>query len=110
MPNTFKNKVYANLGTAQQDIYVTPASTTSTVIGLSLANTTVSTITVSVKLIDTSTATTVYLIKDAPLPAGSSLVVVGGDQKVVLEAADKIAAVSSLTTSVDVVMSVLEIT
>ena len=51
-----------------------------------------------------------YLIKEAPIPSGGSLVVIGGDQKVVLEPTDSIKVKSDTASSVDVVMSILEIT
>ena len=48
--------------------------------------------------------------KDAPVPTGSSLVVVGGDQKVVMEVSDVIKVQSDTANSVDTNMSILEIT
>jgi len=50
------------------------------------------------------------MVKGATVPAGGSLVVVGGDQKVVLEENDNIKVTSSAATSCDVIMSILEIT
>ena len=52
----------------------------------------------------------VYLVKSAPIPAGSSLVVVGGDQKLVLEPGDAVKVTSSQASSADVVLSHLDIT
>jgi len=57
----------------------------------------------------TSGATTVFLVKNASVPAGGSLVPIGGDQKVVVEASDVIQVQSSAATSLDVIVSVLEI-
>ena len=51
-----------------------------------------------------------HLIKDAPVPSGGSIVIVGGDQKVVLEATHSVKVSSNTASSVDVVMSILEIT
>jgi hypothetical protein len=50
------------------------------------------------------------LIKEAPVPSGGSIVIIGGDQKVVLEVGDSIKIKSDTAASVDVVMSILEIT
>jgi hypothetical protein len=50
------------------------------------------------------------LVKAAVVPVGGSLVIVGGDQKVVLEAADVVSVVTSAAASADAVLSVLEIT
>jgi len=47
------------------------------------------------------------LVKDAPIPAGGSLVIVGGDQKMVIEPTNTISV--SADNTVDVVLSVLEI-
>ena len=57
----------------------------------------------------TSSAVSYYLIKSGVVPVGGSLVIVGGDQKVVLEAADVLLVVTSAATSADVVCSLLEI-
>jgi hypothetical protein len=51
----------------------------------------------------------VYLVKAAPVPVGGSLVVVGGDQKVVLEPGDAIKVTSDTASSADVVLSHLDI-
>ena len=87
--------------TTETTIYTCPSATETTVIGLSVATTATSPATVSVKL------NTAYLVKDAPVPVGGALVVVGGDQKVVLEPTDTISVVSDQT--VDAVISILEI-
>ena len=52
----------------------------------------------------------VYLIKSAPVPVGGTLVVVGGDQKVVMEPGDTVTVQSDTASSADVVMSHLDIT
>jgi len=108
MPNSFKVSAVAGVGTSPINAYVCPASTSTTVIGLSLSNITTSQITVTAEL-NISGGATARLVKDAPIPAGSSLVVVGGDQKVVLNASDSIEIISSAVSSVDVVTSYLEI-
>ena len=52
-----------------------------------------------------------YIIKDAPLTAGSTIQLAGGGQKIVLEENDLIKVKSSSATNkVDVIMSLLEIT
>jgi hypothetical protein len=50
-----------------------------------------------------------YLVNGAPIPGGGSLVVVGGDQKVVMQAGDSMKVLSDSTSSLDVIMSVMEI-
>ena len=82
------------------------ASTTHTVIGLSLSNTSTSNITVSVFL-DKLNTTESFLVKDATVLPGGTLVVVGGDQKLVLEPTDVIRGYASAANSCDVVISYL---
>lgn len=107
MANTFKNFLAKSVGTSAATVYTCPSATQTTVIGLSVANTTASPITTDVYL--TSSAVDYYLIKSGVVPVGGALVVVGGDQKVVLEAADELKVVTSAATSGDVIASVLEI-
>lgn len=106
MANTFKNYVAQNVGTSPSTIVTASAATT--VIGMTVANTSASAITVDVYV--TISATDYYLVKGATVPTGGSLVPVGGDQKVVLESGDALKVVSSAATSADVIASVLEIT
>lgn len=108
MASVFKSTATANIGTSAVTVYTTPALTSTTVIGLSVANVTGSVAYADVTLV--KGATTVHLIKNAPVPYGGTLVVVGGDQKVVLEAGNYIQVKSTAATSLDVVASVLELT
>lgn len=109
MANVFKNSVSGPIGTASTIVYQTPISTVSTVIGLNVSNIITNNISVNITVTDVSTTQTRHLIKNGLIVDGSSLVVVGGEQKLVLEAGDFISVSSSLTTSADVVVSVLEI-
>ena len=84
------------------------ASTQTTVIGLTCSNNTASAITVDVALNDSSNDH--FMVKTATVPSGGSLVVVGGDQKVVLETGDSVKVTSSAASSCDAIMSILEIT
>ena len=110
MANTFKNSITGSIGTTNTTVYTTPVATAATVIGVSVANVVTNNISVSVRLTDTSTSKTVYLVKDALLVPGGSAVLVGGEQKLVMEATDSLSVVSSLANSADVIVSVLEIT
>lgn len=107
MPNTFKNSFSKSVGTSAATVYTAPSATQTTLIGLSVANTTSSPITCDAYV--TSSAVDYFLIKSATVPVGGSLVIVGGDQKVVLEAADALKVVTSAASSADVVCSLLEI-
>jgi hypothetical protein len=107
MANTFKNSFSKDVGTSAATIYTTPSSTQTTVIGLSIANTTTTSVLGDVYV--TSDSVDYYIVKGATIPPGGALVPVGGDQKLVLEAADALKIVSNTASSLDVVCSVLEI-
>lgn len=105
----FKSKVTANIGTSGSPSTVTAtvsSGNTATLIGLSLANTTAANITVSAKLLKAD-ASNAFLVKDATVLPGGALAIVGGDQKVVLEAGDSITAYASGSNSADAVVSYL---
>ena len=110
MANSFKRKTSAGIGTGFTPIdgYTVPASTEVTVIGLTVSNVTGSTVKATVSLFDGSTFTSI--VTDGPVPAGGALVVVGGDQKLVMETGDSMRIKSDTASSLDVVMSILEIT
>ena len=50
------------------------------------------------------------MVKMATIDPGNSLITIGGEQKLVLEAGDFLSVTSSLANSADVIVSVLEIT
>ena len=109
MANAFKNRTLRSVGTSPVDVgAVVGSSTQTTLIGMTVANITSGVISVTVTLGDGTNTTN--LVKDAPIPTGGSLIVVGGDQKVVLMTGDKITVTSNTASSADVIMSFLEIT
>ena len=59
---------------------------------------------------DISANRVVFVVKDALIVPGSSTVLVGGEQKLVLESGDFLSVTSSLANSADAIVSVLEIT
>jgi len=107
MANAFKNQFSKSVGTSAATVYTTPSATQTTVIGMSVANTTTGVVTADIYV--TSGGVDYYMIKGATVPAGGALVPIGGDQKLVLEAADSLKVVSSAASSVDVICSILEI-
>jgi len=109
MANTFKNRTLRAVGTSPVDVgAVVASSTQTTLIGMTVANVTSAVISVTVTLGDGSNTTNI--VKTAPIPTGGSLVVLGGDQKVVLMTGDKVTVTSNTASSADVIMSFLEIT
>jgi hypothetical protein len=108
MANTFTSYVAKDVGTSAVSVITVAGGTTDTVIGLSVANTSASTITVDVYV--TRSAVDYYVIKGAPIPVGSTFIMSGGDQKIILVASDILKVVSSAAASADVFASVLQMT
>jgi hypothetical protein len=108
MANTFTSYANKDVGTSAAMVVTVGAGTQTTVIGMSCANTSASPVTVDAYI--TRSAVNYYLVKGATVPVGGALVIVGGDQKVVLIASDVLKVVSSAAASIDAVTSVLNIT
>ena len=108
MANTFKLKTKANVGVSRSDVYVVPSATTTVVIGVTLANTSGSSINVGVGVTRASTDD-VKLMKNVPIPQGSSFEFMAGN-KVVLETTDTFTAESDVNNSLDVALTIMEIT
>ena len=116
MANAFKNvTVRATSLNADTDVAIGSAvasGATHTIIGLSIANITAGVITTSVKLTNSSTET--YILKDGNVPVGSSILIAGGDQKIVLwhdgSNGDLIKVQSNTANSMNIVLSYLEST
>ena len=109
MANTFKNKVFNGsnvVAATDMTVYTVPARTTTVVIGLTLANTSTSQVTVDIKL---NAGQVVFLAKDIPIPAASSFEYMAGN-KIVLEAGHSLIIQSDTANSVDTVASIMEIT
>jgi hypothetical protein len=111
MANTFYRKLSANIGTTSTAVggYTVGADTTTVVVGLSVCNRSGSTISVDIAIND-ATNTPYYIVKSAPISAGGSLVAVGGEQKLILTTGDNVKVTSDSASSVDAVLSIMEIT
>jgi hypothetical protein len=110
MPNNFSRRLSRDVGTSNATIgsYTVGAGVQVTVIGLTLSNKTGSQASANIRLIDNTTTST-SIVTLAPVPPGGTLVAVGGDQKLVLTAGDSVTVQSNVANSLDVVMSILEI-
>jgi hypothetical protein len=107
MANTFTSYVNKDVGTSAATVVTVGSGVQATVIGMSCSNTTAAPVSVDAYI--TRSSVNYYLIKGATVPVGGSLVIVGGDQKVVLIASDALRVVSSAASSVDTVTSALNI-
>ncbi len=105
MANTFKNYPASNVS-SNTVVYTTPASTSATLIGMTIANKTASSVLANIHM--NIGGTNFHMIKDATIPTGGALVPIGNDQKVVMEATDTLSV--SCTGNCDVILSALEIT
>ena len=105
MPQTFTNAV-ANDVTSVTTVYTAPAATTSVIVGLIVSNDSASDTTVTVSAV--KGATTVNLLKDAPVPAGSNMSVLSNNNRLVLLTGNSISVTAANAT--DVMVSIMEIT
>tara|TARA_R100001460_G_scaffold4893_2_gene13785 strand:+ start:2358 stop:2717 length:360 start_codon:yes stop_codon:yes gene_type:complete len=117
MANDFKRFCTPDIShTSNTTIYAVPAGSSSSalesiVIGLTCANKTTSDKTISIFLDNEDGSNDVFIVKNATIPAGSSLEVMSGN-KLVLQNdgsnGDNLEALASAASSVDITVSVLE--
>lgn len=103
----FKSKTVANIGQSASKTTISDtvaASTTHVIMQLSIANTTTSGKTVSVSITKSGGSET-YLIENASIGASSAMIVIGADQRVVIEAGDIIQCWCNNASSADAVLS-----
>ena len=105
---TFISNPIRNVGISQSTVITAGATAQTSVIGLCCANTTNTAVTIDIYL--TRSSTNYYIVKGATVPQGGSLVAVGGDQKLVLQANDQINVVASTASCIDVILSALQVT
>jgi len=108
MANTFKLKTKANIGLTTVGIYTVPSATMTTIIGLTLSNTTSGTINVGVGITRTG-SDNVNIVKNVPIPQATSLEIMQGN-KIIMEATDTLTVVSDTSSSMDASLSILEMT
>lgn len=111
MANNFKNAFATSVSTSSgspTDVYTANngSACNSILIELDVSNTGTSAVQISILVRDSSASASYHIVKNAPLPVGSSLKVVSG-QKVVLNGNDKVQIYATANT-VDVVASILE--
>ena len=116
MANTFKIKTNDAMPTSAGTpltLYTVPSSTTTIVLGLMLCNVDTSQRLVDVHIesntSDNESNSNVHAIKDAPIPAGSTLEVMSGN-KVVLQETDVLKIDCDVAAKIDATLSIMEIT
>ena len=118
MANAFKvitrDVCPASSGTPET-LYTVQSGSTVVVLGMTLANVHTSQVTASVTLVSTTTQTsqtqntTAHIVKDIPLPVGSTVEIMAGN-KIVLNVGDIIKIDCSVADKVSATMSYMEIT
>ena len=107
MAQNFRRYIERAIGTSATDI---PDGTNfdsyDTIVGINLANIVAQQITISVYI--SNGGNNYYIIKDAPIPAGSSLQLLDGGAKFVVQSGDKLNIVSDTASSLDVVVSAVD--
>ena len=111
MANTFKLDTNADLTTnaisdAAAVIVTAGASATNILLSILVSNKTGSSANVDIQL-DANTGDDVFLIRNAPVPAGSSLEIISGN-KVIMESSDVLRARSDTASALDIAVSYLE--
>jgi len=107
MAQNFRRYIERAIGTSATDI---PDGANfdsyDTIVGINLANIVAQQILVSVYI--SNGGNNYYLIKNAPIPAGSSLQLLDGGAKFVVQSGDRLNIVSDTASSVDVVVSAVD--
>jgi hypothetical protein len=111
MANTFKNNTKSSLVVAvitdpTATVVTAGASATLIVLSALVSNKTGASANVDVYL-DRNTGDDVYLIRNAPVPAGSTLELISGN-KVIMQSSDKLQARGDTATALDITVSYLE--
>ena len=111
MANTFKIDTKSSLVTdavsnTTTNVLTAGASATIILLSVLVSNKTGSSANVDIYLV-TSTGDDVYLIRNAPVPAGSSLEIISGS-KIIMESSDILRARADTATALDISVSYLE--
>jgi hypothetical protein len=104
MAQNFRRYINRNIGTSAVTIFTSDSY--DTIVGINVANTTGSSVNASVYI--TNSALDYYLIKTAPIPSGSSLQVLDGGAKFVVQSGDALKIISDTASSLDTVVSTVD--
>lgn len=110
MPETFRRLTSRGVGTTATRVggYTVPAGGVAIVIGSSFANVTTGTVRATVEHSDGTNLT--KIANAIEVASGQALAPLGEVNKIVLQAGDGLFVTSSAATSIDAVVSILEIT
>ena len=109
MTTLFKNKLASGVGTTPTTILTSSGSATTTVVGLSMTNTTGTILLASVQINDTLASTSAYFVQNVVIPPNTTARVINGGERLVLGASNTLIITSNTASSLDVVLSYVEI-
>ena len=104
MAQDFEINIARNVGTSASTLRT--ANSDDALVGINVANTTTSQINVDVFINDGSND--YYIVKTAPIPAGSALQLLDGGAKIVMQSSDVLKVQSDTASSADVWVSVVD--
>jgi len=100
MSKKFKVETFAGVGVVEQELYEVPNNVTALLTGLNVANVSVDSITVDVKIAG------VHIVKNAAIPAGSALILIETDFRVI--EGQTVTVVASAANAADVLLTITE--
>ena len=106
MANTFKIDTKSSVSTSGTDVVTAGRSATLVVLSILISNKTAASVQVDVFVVKNS-GDSVFLIKNAPVPGGSSLEIISGS-KIILESNDVLRISSNTASALDAAVSYLE--
>jgi hypothetical protein len=109
MTTAFKNVLNSGIGSTPTTVLTTNASAKTTVIGLSLTNTTSNVLLASVQIQDNVASISAYYIQNIVIPPNTSSRVINGGERLVLGPNTDVIINSNQASSLDLVMSYVEI-
>ena len=104
MAQDFERNTANGVGTSASTLRT--ANSDDAIVGITVANVHTAQITVEVYINDGSND--IHIVKDAPIPVGSTLQILDGGAKIVLESGDALKVKSSVNSSADVWVSVVD--
>jgi hypothetical protein len=104
MAQNFRRYTANGIGTSA--VTLVTADSYDTIVGISVAN--VSTSSVNVEVYINDGVNDIHLVKDAPIPQGSQLQVLDGGAKFVLQSGDALKVKSDTASSLDVWVSAVD--
>ena len=108
MATNFKNVVAKEIGTQRVAVYTTPAATSTTIIGMNIANLTDGMVNCSIEIGDEA-SNIGFLVKDMAIAPNTAMKPIGKGEKIVLDATNVLYITADQTASLDAILSIVEI-